>query len=667
MEFKKFKDAVQRQFNKMKEGHIFRANIDKEVIWGLYLKSFPEGTNPMYRERTEHDCTACKSFIKNAGSMVSVVDGKLVSIWDIKIDSFYQEVANALSNYATGNNIETVFVHDENRIGIDKNFEDKGEGVKTWNHLCVTLPINMIKRKGEIGSYTGIATTSQQVLLRALREISTESIETVLELISQESLYRGNEYKDTLHKFKVLKKKFDSTPFYQHENFCWQQVMINSSTITNIRNSVIGTLLIDLNEGKDLEYAVKAFETKVAPMNYKRPTALITQAMINKAKEKLEGMGLTSSLDRRFAVIEDISVNNVLFVDRTSKKRMDNVFDEIAPSKPSKGKILKVEEIHIESFIKNVLPHITSMEVMFENKHSNNLVSLVAPCDMTAKNMFKWNNPFSWSYTGEVTDSIKERVKSAGGKVDGYLRCSLSWFNGDDLDLSMLEPSSFHIHYGSKVSRHTNGNLDVDMNAGRMETSTPVENICYPNRGKMAEGEYSLLVHQFCKRESVDVGFEVEIEFDGKIHKIEVPTAMKQDQRAEVAKIGFSKENALEIISSIPSVKSVKKVWDINTNTYHKVSVMMLSPNYWDGHGVGNKHYFFMLEGCKNDKARGFFNEFLTEELNEHRKVFEVVGSKMKTDESENQLSGLGFSSTQSNSIFCKVTGSFTRVLKVIF
>ena len=94
----------------------------------------------------------------------------------------------------------------------------------------------------------------------------------------------------------------------------------------------------------------------------------------------------------------------------------------------------------------------------------------------------------------------------------------------------------------------------------------------------------------------------------------------------------------------------------------------MLSPNCWDLQKNGNLHYFFMLDRCLNDgKARGFFNEFLTQALDEHRKVFEMVGTKMKTEESTNQLSGLGFSSTQRNSLLCRVKGSFNRVVKINF
>jgi hypothetical protein len=31
------------------------------------------------------------------------------------------------------------------------------------------------------------------------------------------------------------------------------------------------------------------------------------------------------------------------------------------------------------------------------------------------------------------------------------------------------------------------------------------------------------------------------------------------------------------------------------------------------------------------------------------------------------QLSGLGFSSTQRNSVLCRVSGSFSRVIKIVF
>jgi hypothetical protein len=43
-----------------------------------------------------------------------------------------------------------------------------------------------------------------------------------------------------------------------------------------------------------------------------------------------------------------------------------------------------------------------------------------------------------------------------------------------------------------------------------------------------------------------------------------------------------------------------------------------------------------------------------------------MVGGKMKIS-GEEQLSGLGFSSTAKNTLICRVKGSFTRTLKIVF
>lgn len=674
MNFKTIKTAVAKQFATMSNQQLFRMNIDKDVLWQTYLSAFPEGTNPIYKERTEHDCNCCKQFIRAVGDVVAIKDGVLVSIWDGKVgDANYQIVADALATYVKSVAVKDVFLHYEATAGTNKSFHSLVDGkVGEWDHFFVNIPAKFVKKNADIASALSVVRSTHDVFLRALKEIDQEAIDTVLDLISQNSIYRGEEHKFVVTEFSKLKKQIKKLSDEELDLFVWERVSTLAGSITNIRNSVIGSLLVDFSDGKDIESAVKSFEAKVAPTNYKRPTALVTKKMIDAARTTIEELGLTSALERRYASINDIAINNILFANRDARQKINgDIFDELSANvKQPKKQFDKVEEVSIEKFIADILPRAESIEVMMENSHTSNLVSLIAPVDPSAKQMFKWNNSFSWSYSGDVTDSIKERVKAAGGSVTGDLCCRLAWDYDDDLDFHMYEPSNGHIYYVTRrCLSNSGGMLDVDANGGDGPRANPVENIFYENQRNMKEGVYTLKVHNFARRGSkTGTGFEVEIEFGGTKHNIVYDRTISPGTMIEVAKIKYSKKNGIELIESMPSTQTSKNVWGINTQTFQKVNVIMNSPNHWDDQGVGNKHYFFMLDGCVNDgTARGFYNEFLREDMNKHRKVLEIVGNKMRTEETGNQLSGLGFSSTQRNSILCKIGGSVSRVVKIIF
>jgi len=182
----------------------------------------------------------------------------------------------------------------------------------------------------------------------------------------------------------------------------------------------------------------------------------------------------------------------------------------------------------------------------------------------------------------------------------------------------------------------------------------------------MLEGEYKVFIHNYTKRETVDVGFEVETELNRKTKNFAYNKRVIGN--VTVLTFNYSRAAGISIKGKLEETNATKEIWGINTNNFHNVSMVMNSPNHWDGEETGNKHWFFMLDKCNNDKpARGFYNEFLSGSLHEHRKVFEVLGSKLKTELSNNQLSGLGFSATKRDSVLCRVKGSFDRIVKINF
>ena len=211
--------------------------------------------------------------------------------------------------------------------------------------------------------------------------------------------------------------------------------------------------------------------------------------------------------------------------------------------------------------------------------------------------------------------------------------------------------------------------LDVDMNAGgRTNYKDPVENLTFATKASIANGIYEIRVHNYSKRNNDNTGFTVEMEHEGVVTQFTHVKPLADGK--DVLALKFKYVNGvIDIIDSLPNVSSSKEAWGLTTKKLHRVSSVMLSPNYWDDNTIGNKHFFFLLDKFRNpDPVRGFYNEFLSEDLRENRKVFEVLGNKMKAEVSEEQLSGLGFSSTVRNSLVVKVKGTIgTRLLNIKF
>ena len=693
MEFLEFKMMLQGHIADMlvEQTHLFITDVNKDELWNLYLDSFPEGTNNVYRERREYDCSCCRQFIRSFGNVVVLKDNKMISIWDFEIeDSTYKPVVNALSAFVKSKPIKDIFVTFEAAFGVDKNHEPLEDGtVRTWEHFYYKLPKRFVKKESKYSeaAIAGGLRDVRNVFKRSLDELSQDSIETVLELIAQKSLYKGDEWKSTLEKFLKIHKEYYKLPDEEKEMYCWTKSIEVGGALGKIRNHSIGTLLIDITEGVDLNLAVKKYEAIVAPSNYKRPKAIFTQKMIEQAQQEIMEMGLLDSLGRRYAKIDDITINNILFANRDAQKQMagNSVFDELKKEVTIIPKNFdKVEEVTIEHFLEHVLPKTTNLEILLENKHASNFVSIIAPKIEDSPSMFKWNNGFSWSYAGNITDSMKERVKAAGGRVDGVLRFTHSWNelerNKSLMDLHVFLPThnghvdGKHDEYGNgervgwnkRIHYKTNGSQDVDYVNEAPINFVPIENITFPDINKMPEGKYICKIHNWNFRNSGGKG-KAEIEFDGNIYQYEYPKT-EHKEWITVAEVTL-KNGKFSIEHKLPESHASKTIWNVATNQFHQVSTLMFSPNYWDEQaGIGHKHYIFTMKDCKNDSnPNGFYNEFLKEELLKQKRVFEALGSKMRVEDSDEQLSGLGFSSTQRNSLICKVEGHTTRMIKLIF
>lgn len=684
--FKEFRTLLQKHFDEMvKDGApLFITNADEDKLYDLYLDSFPAGTNPTFRKRREYDCSCCRRFVKNIGKLVSFMDGQMVTVWDFDTKSdVYQPVVDALAAYVKTCAVVNPYYVSRNMIsdgkfGTEMNYEYDADhkAVRTWDHFAVEIPQRFIVNSYDVSTKMAEWRDSANVFKRSLEELTMDAVDTVLELIAQNSLYRGKGFEGLVRGFKSDKQVYDRLPDEKKSAYVWMAPGGASMNRLRIRNTAIGTLLVNLSDGMDVDAAVTAFEKVVAPANYKRPKAIFTKKMLEDAQKTVTELGYMNSLARRFATLDDITANNILFCNRDAAPRVmgaANPFEAMAKSLGTDPKKFgRAEEIGIEKFVKEVLPTAAGLELFMENRFSKNMVSLIAPQDKSAPSMFKWSNGFSWAYTGNMADSdIRENVKAAGGKVDGVLRFSIQWndvpgeWDENDEDAHCIEPDKNHIYYVRKWNSRTDGRLDVDITSP-LRDKVAVENITWPDIKKMKEGEYSFYVHCFASRGG-KTGFRAEIEFDGNIYSFNYDKPLHGGQNVAVAKVTL-KDGKFSIKEQLPSSTSTREIWGVNSNQFVPVSVAMYSPNYWDEQtGNGNRHYFFMLKDCVNpEKPNGFYNEFLKTDLLQHKRVFEALGSQMAVQSVDDQLSGVGFSETQHNSFIVKVQGATERVLKVV-
>jgi len=703
MNFKQFNEAIQKQFLVLcATGKLFRSSVTGQEVWDTYLGAFKPENNPVFRdpESSEHNCNNDKNFIRRYGNIVAInnANGQICTMFDCIEDDVYGDSVQAVTKLLSSAPIKDVFFETFNELNSlpyekctksQEKFQlgtavthkmytqeeaDKFGVVEAgkayqFNHFHVFLPKAFVDTSGtSVEALMGQYRDAKNVFQRAMQEISLDTLELVKDLIVQGSLLNGDTHVFKIDQIIPLKKDYDDLPAKMRDVWCW----LNSYKLpfAKFRNELIGTLCVELAEGMELNTACQNWNKRVDPLNYMKATAPITKKQINEAQKFVEENGYEESFNRRFATIEDIDVSEIIHSNSaTGEIKTASIFDGVKAAKSTRHKRSQfdgVEEISIDKFMKDVLPRCTSVEAFLENRMEGNMVTLTTANDKNSKPIFKWNNNYSWTYNGNLAgkSEIKQQVKEAGGKVDGVLRFSITWNeDGEDIldfDAHAKEPNKNVIYYGNRRSIRTGGFLDVDMINPR---KIGVENITWTDKKRMDEGKYSFFIHNF--NSGRNKGFKAEIEFDGEVYTyIHNRQAMGTTAVAEVT----LKNGVFTIEHKLPETASSKSLWNLETNEFHKVKLICLSPNHWGTNKTGNKHYFMMLDGCASEGSmRSFHIENLSDELLKHKRVLEILGNTHRLQPSKKQLAGIGINSTVKDEVVLRLKGSHNRVVKVKF
>lgn len=636
---------IQQHMQTMSTNTLFRVDVHHEDLWKLYLESFPEEIRQTY------NCNACKSFIRKVGNVISInpQDLTIKTVWDFVIDDDenFRKVVKNLHDlvWESKDKIVERYIGKDMMVGIPR--DDFYHFAGRFNYVREDQPEQSLK----------------EVLTNSLEKINLPVIASIIEKINSGDLYRVND--DTLLTlFQGLKQQYESlTNDIERQRFLWVKSRTVPEVVCKIKNSSLGTLLVNLSEGMEESEALEKYETMVSSANYRRvDSSKLSQLDIERGRQQLEKEGLLGALQRRFAKLGDIDIKDLIYRDSGLPKDLD-LFNL-----PTKGKPKSSETLTLEQFINYLQQNsVTNLEIFLERDHKNNLYSLI-----TSDNpgqLFSWDNSFSWTYSGNLSDSIKERVKRAGGRVDSDIRMSLAWKNTDDYDLHLRTPYGT-ISYQRMSLPGINGKLDVDMNAGSPLVTNAVENIYLHDLPNLPHGKYSLYVHNFSKRNNENYGFEIELAIKDKDPVIVYyDRLIGHKSKVEVLEFDINSKGISPIrynSSVAPTSSNNLVLWGNETGKFHTVDSISFSPNYWGDNKVGNKHVLINIKGMKNpDPVSPFFNEYLKQDLvQKNRRFFEAFTVNNKVTPTQEQCSGVGFSTTMKGKRF-QVRVNNNKVLTV--
>jgi len=369
---KQMAQQMQKRFEEMQAtGLLFRSSITGSELWNAYLASFPEGTNPVFRDPSSsyHNCNNCHNFIRRYGNIVAIDDElQVMSIFDEVTDLEMQDVARVLSILLRGADIQDVFYetfdalkslpyescsrkNERFQLGVSSNVKCytqdeadkfgvvKANETRVWEHMHLFVDkAFVLMNEVSIEAVQGRMRDAYNVFKRGLNEIPLDTLELVRDLITQGSLLNGDAHLSKVQAMIEKKRVFDQIPPALRDRWCW--VESRGFPMAKFRNELIGVLCVELSEGMELNAACRAWNVRVDPANYMKAKAPITKQMIENAREFCEENGYTSAFKRRLATLRDIKVSEILHLNPGDGSVKDiSIFDGVKAASRKKLRI----------------------------------------------------------------------------------------------------------------------------------------------------------------------------------------------------------------------------------------------------------------------------------------------------------------------------------------
>jgi hypothetical protein len=398
--YNRFLLALQKHFDAtLVLGGLRLFTTDAEGLFDLYL----EHVDPSQRQH--YTCNCCRRFVGTYGGLVVIADDgtQAPALWheDVYAEA-NRDAIRQLAKAVRRAKVTGVFYSSVPVWGFPR--------TGPWTHMSVTPPETILYKKltQTAGQLVAEKKEEGDMLLNALGTYHESDIVTAVQVLKSESLYRGEKVLGAAEWLLDLYRRRGAAKSYLHRyNLAWSAVASAPAGYCHIKSSMLGTLLTDIKAGLPFDEVKRAFDAKMHPLRYQRPTAAPAAGNIAAAEKVIERLNAAGSLARRYARLDEVVALWRPQPQLPEEPKAGGVFGHLKSNARTLGEVmdshplapLMTRTMTWEKFNREVLPAAEKVELLIP-PHGN-FTALLTAVNPDATPILQWDieeqrNPVSW-------------------------------------------------------------------------------------------------------------------------------------------------------------------------------------------------------------------------------------------------------------------------------
>ena len=373
---------------------------DAEGLFDVFLTELPAD------RRAHYVCRSCRSFVEHFGGLVTI-DGDgghaLSPFWEgWHPPSFFDASVRAMGRVVARAKVTGVFLSETPILGLPANESPKAER-GWWHHMHAILPDAMIRKPHptlSVSQEMAERRAEYGMLSHGLADFPIDVVRQAHVLLTTGQLYRSEKCIGVAKWLLDLHEVREATKNrVAHENLTWRAVASAPPGFCHVRSTMIGTLLEDIRDGRSFDAIKRAFDSKMAPIQYQRPQAPPTDGQLAAAEKTVAKLASAGALARRFARLEEVlpfalwtpkPVEEHLRSDHRTSSR-GSVFGHLKTKTPTAPPVTPpAQAMTWAKFQKEILP--TAERIEYQTKASvAAFFAFVTAVDPSAPPILQWD------------------------------------------------------------------------------------------------------------------------------------------------------------------------------------------------------------------------------------------------------------------------------------